>query len=148
MYPAQERCTLVVPVGSMVVHHGAIELASLLGVPRSQYVGVVDHGDRDDLVIRDLDAGQTASGTLSGPTSERPPMPMMVSRHVAVFRTAFWTFLQRWRILVGWASGSTDGPAFAAACPRRNAETSVVEISLTLGAALNMDISEERSTVT
>ena len=54
----------------MVVHHGTIELASLLGVPRSQYVGVVDHGDRDDLVIRDLDAGQTALGSTVG-TRER-----------------------------------------------------------------------------
>src|SRR6266403_5370572 len=60
--------------------------------------------------------------------SEGPLNLIIVSRRVAVFWTAFCMFLQRWRILVGWASRATGGPVFTTACPRQIAETSMVDI--------------------
>lgn len=137
MHAVQERSprltVLVELVHLMVVHHRAI-----LRVPRFQRESRFDHGDRYDLVIRKMDATEAALGNGVVPDSEGTLIPIIVRRRVAVFWTAFCMFLQRCRILGGLASGPRSAPAFAAACPRRIAETSVVVImSLSgLGAAM------------
>ncbi len=73
------------------------------------------------------------SGTLGTVTaSEGPPIPMNASRREAVFCTAFFMFLQRWRIL-GFGlpsekSLAAAGPMFAVACPRRIGEKLIASL--------------------
>jgi hypothetical protein len=92
----------------------------------------MDHRDRDDLVISKMNATQATLGNRAVLDSEGPLADMW-----QYSGRPFAYSCIRWRILVGWAAGPIGGPVFAAARPRRIAETSVADIvSLTgLGAA-------------
>src|SRR5260221_8419953 len=113
-------------------------MGSSLRVPRFDHESRIDYRDKNELMMSDLDV-RVALGDRSDTEQRRPTGSDDGEETVSVCWTAFCMFLQRGYIFVGLVSGPIVGLAFAAACPTRMSENSVVEIMTLRGLAMTIN---------